>query len=220
MKEKIRELISQLDDTNCIIYLEKDEKHFVPALFKYGNKYQIYWNCMSQYREYDLEDLIEEYDRLLKILKEGVYELKLVSRDEFNSLGRVFIKEDIEEQRNSKEDNNLKSISRKLEKYGGTYVISGSKKVKFLIAACSSDEDYYYVYLSIKNGEWHFDYDTCVGCFIPLKGVIPDEHYHYHAVTDLILDKARTEYKEDLIEYIQEHFDKPGSDVLFTPIYI
>jgi len=217
MKEKIRELITQLDETNCIINLEENGLHFTPALFRYDNTYQIYWNSLSQCREYNLEHLIEEYDRLLKILS-GTFELKLVPKEDFYNLRRYQIKEDIENERNSKDENNLKSITRKVEKYGGTYVINNSKEIKLLVAACSSDEDYYYVYLDIKNGEWHIEYDTCVGGFIPLKGVLPD--CHYQKIINLIMEKARIDYKENLIKYIQECFEKLDSDMLFTSIYI
>ncbi len=71
-------------------------------------------------------------------------------------------------------DSSLKKILDIFESLKGQHVITIDHKVERLIAIGSSDIDYYWITYDGRKFNWH----TCVGKLIPLRGYIPDNDYN------------------------------------------
>lgn len=67
----------------------------------------------------------------------------------------------------------LESLKEELEPFKNTLVIDGFDKVVRLVEVVDGEEDYYWVYDSIKG----LYYSSCVGGWIPLKGFVEKEQY-------------------------------------------
>lgn len=68
----------------------------------------------------------------------------------------------------------LKSLQEELLPYKNTLVLNHFEVVK-LVDVIDGQDDYYWVYDTI-HGIIH---STCVGGWIPLKGVLPEKDYDY-----------------------------------------
>lgn len=98
------------------------------------------WNVA----ECDVDTIVCRYDMVLSFLRHGI---------------RIGIKDEEE----SKNENNLKSIRRKIEENGGKFIKTDFKeKEALLLGAVATDEDYYYVSV---DAEYNVEFDSCVGKF-------------------------------------------------------
>ena len=71
------------------------------------------------------------------------------------------IQDHIDNQLSMERDNNLKQIKREVEeKFEGNFITDGSR-IFYLVGACATHEDYYYVCLDSKN---NIRFVTCVDC--------------------------------------------------------
>ena len=67
----------------------------------------------------------------------------------------------------------LKGLKEELKPYKNTLVISERNRVVKLVGVKDGEEDFYWIY-DTPDGA---DYDSCVGMWIALKGVLPDKQY-------------------------------------------
>ena len=120
------------------------------------------------------------------------------------------IQEHINKQLSMERDNNLKQIKKEVEEtLGGKFVTDGSE-IYYLVGACATHEDYYYVCLD-KRGNIRFL--SCVGRLEIVDDVFKTD-------CSYLYNKIRTQERNSLINHIKNTIDKSEIDVLFTPIYI
>ena len=186
------DLINQLEEDNCIITLGK-ENGFIPAVFRQGPKYQIYINQLSPYEDFeDVTDLID--DIISYVEDEDFLEYKLISHEEFGQLRISQLKEDVRNRRDNidtSENATLKNIISNVERDIATYVVANGE-VKYLIGAVSTDEDWYYMYLTQKGCELQLEFSSCVGGHVPLHRYLPAEEYKrvtIYSIEQAISDK-------------------------------
>jgi len=224
-KGYLLDLINQLTDETCIITHHREHDSFIPALFRKELKYQIYMNMYSPWEEYeDVTDLIDRF--FSYITDKDDYYFTIESVEYFNQRRRQSIENSVRVKEENGGDENYNTIRKELEQWGGTYVIAPSQHVKYLIAACESDEDYYYVYLQQINGNIQLSMESCVGKNVGLLNVLPKEDYE--AVNDYLLDEAletrdaaTNEYGVHIIyKKLKEEFDNVSEYILITPIYL
>jgi len=67
----------------------------------------------------------------------------------------------------------FKELKKELKPYKNTLVIGHFNEVVRLVGVNEDEDDYYWIYDS-KEGK---SYESCVGGWVALKGVIPDEDY-------------------------------------------
>jgi hypothetical protein len=222
------ELINLLTDDLVIVTRYTENSTHVPAILKHEDTYQVYTCLYSQYQEYSISELVDYFMKFVDTTIEYCFEL--VNKNEFEQLRLSTLKNEVSiMQKNPGNNENFDIIAKELEKYGGTYVLTMSQDVKFLIAACTSDEDYYYIYLNLnKSSEISIglSFESCVGGFIPLIGRIEDKEYQRiqsfvinEAIETLDPKTLRPGY-EVLQEKLEEEFNKSTEYVLFTPIYL
>lgn len=120
------------------------------------------------------------------------------------------IKEHISVMLNMDRYNNLKLIKDDIEigKYGGQYVNDGGKHY-YVVAACSSIEDYYWVRI---NKDREISFSSCVGNPGEVMDKVPEDM----SVLDYLIRWEGDEISSQVKEYI----NSTGHDVLFTKVNI
>jgi len=221
--------INLLTDDLVIVTRYTENNTHVPAILKHEDKYQVYTCLYSQYQEYSISELVDYFMKFVDTTVE--YYFELISINEFEQLRLNTLKNEVATmQKNSGGNGNFDIITKELEKYGGTYVITTpGHDIKFLIAACTSDEDYYYIYLILKRGievGVELSFETCVGSFIPLIDKLSEEDYKrvqsfvINEAIETLDPKTLRPGHEVLREKLEEEFNKSTEYVLFTPIYL
>jgi hypothetical protein len=179
-KQYLLELINEVDENTCIITHYRKDNNFIPVLFRKDMEYQIYTNMYSPFEKYeDVSELIDHFlEHFEKIEDKDEYYFSLETVNYFEHRRIDLIKKSVEKKlRGEIIDTNFQKIIEEVNEMSATYVISPSRKIAYLIGACESDEDYYYVYLIQKNGGIELTMESCVGSNIRLKGVLNDENY-------------------------------------------
>ena len=224
-KEYLHRLIKSLTEDFVIVTRYGDKNYHIPSILKYGNKYQIYLSIFSQFEDYSIDELIDCFLKFVNSNDE--YYFDIITKKEFEELRKLAITNDVIEKSSSPKDENFNIIVKELEKYGGTYVLfPHSNKVEFLIAACSTDEDYYYVCLTLNGIEVNLCFQSCVGGFISLIDKFNEKDYK--SIQNYILNehietldpKTLKPGHEVITEHIRKEFDESTENVLFTPIYL
>lgn len=119
------------------------------------------------------------------------------------------IQEHINKQLSMERDNNLKQIKKEVEEtLGGRFITDGSK-IYYLVGACATHEDYYYVCLNSENQVWFL---TCVGHIELINETCPDG---FEYLISIIRGNP-----ESVIEHVKKAINNSEIDVLFTPIII
>jgi len=227
-KDHIRFLINKMTEEDVIITLYRHIKNHVPAIMKDGDICYIYTSILSNFSPYKYESIDELIDDFLKFIDfDEAYAIDMVKKSDFEKIRKVSISCDIAARSASQSDENYNIINKELEKYGGTYVLmTPSNKVEFLIAACSTDEDYYYVCLTVEGIEIKLSFHTCVGGFISLIDKFDEKEYsriQSYVLNEHIetLDpKTLRPGHEIITEKIEKEFKQDTINVLFTPIYL
>jgi hypothetical protein len=121
----------------------------------------------------------------------------------------------------------LEELQAEAKPYIGTLVLSIFDVVR-LENVVDGEDDYYWIYTGLKQKYW----SSCVGGFIPLKGVLPDKDYdslvhifNLNCIPDIearnkmeLQDKLKEieeqwkdeklwEEKEDVFDFMRKHFD-------------
>jgi len=177
-QQVLLDLLNQLEEDNCIITVGKGSE-YLPAVFRQGTKYQVYLNQFSQFKDYD--DVTDLIDKIVKFTPDSdpdsdFIEYEIISHEEFYQMRLNEIRKNIERFENE-EHSTLNRIRKDLERDFGTYVLTDCGNVKYLVTAISTDEDYYWVYLTQKKNGIHVEYDSCVGGYIALHRYLPVEEY-------------------------------------------
>lgn len=136
------------------------------------------------------------------------------SINDYFKLPKGVTKQDIQEHVNNQlsmeRDNNLKQIKKEVEEHlGGKFVTNGSE-IFYLVAACATHEDYYYVCLDSKN---KIGFLSCVGHIELIDEVCPDEF-------EYLVSLIRGSNPALVAEHVKSVINKSEIDVLFTPIII
>jgi hypothetical protein len=121
------------------------------------------------------------------------------------------IKQYVDEQLKSSRENNAKIIKHEIEsgKIGGRYCLEGGgPNVYYVVAATSTDEDYYWVCIDKRR---NVRFSSCVGRMDP----VADQGLDFSILDYLIKHDPKSIY-ERVIDYI----NSTGSDYLFTKINI
>ena len=117
------------------------------------------------------------------------------------------IQDHIDNQLSMERDNNLKQIKREVEeKFEGNFITDGSR-IFYLVGACATHEDYYYVCLDSKN---NIRFVTCVEKIELINEI--------HPIGFEFLISIIRESSEIIVDYVKSIIDKSDIDVLFTPI--
>jgi hypothetical protein len=226
-KEYLKRLINTLTEGFVIVTrFFRSGNYHTPSILKEGDKYQVYTCMYSQFDEYEsIDDLIDYFFKFVNL--EDEYYFEIVLESDFEKMRKSSISSDIATKSVFKRlDSNFTIITKELEKYGGTYVITPSNTIEFLISACSTDEDYYYVCLIVKGINIELSFHTCVGYFIPLIDRLNEEEYkniQSYVLNEHIetLDPKTLRPGHKIItENIEKFFNESTTDVLFTPIYL
>jgi hypothetical protein len=235
MRDELIKLVNELTDEQVIIVKIKNNNEPScglngPSILKNGNQFKIYFNMLSQFETFDsIENLVDEYLNNFDWEEEDI-SFNIVDINKFNELRRSTIKYDVwKKNEGIIKDKNFNAIKKELKEYGGSYVISVSREIKFLVAACANDEDYYYVFLVSKTGSEigiTLSFETCVGSFVPLKGRLKKKEYE--RVKDYVIREAIETLDpktlkpghEILKQKLEEEFKNSTEYVLFTPIYL
>ena len=120
------------------------------------------------------------------------------------------IREHVEEQLSMSRDNNLKSIKHEIEDgiFGGQYVNENGKHY-YVVAACSTIEDYYWVRI---NKDREIQFSSCVG--------VPGEVLSETPADMTVLDYLLKWEAEDVAKKVYEYIESTGHDMLFTKVNI
>lgn len=120
------------------------------------------------------------------------------------------IKEHISVMLNMDRDNNLKLIKEDIEggEYGGKYVNDGGKHY-YIVAACSTIEDYYWVRI---NKDREISFDSCVGNPGKVMNEVPADMS--------VLDYLIRWEGDEVASKVKEYVDSTGHDVLFTKVNV
>ena len=123
---------------------------------------------------------------------------------------KYIIKHHIEEQLSMDRDNNLKQIKDEIENgiFGGQYVNEAGKNY-YVVAACSTIEDYYWVRI---NKDREIQFSSCVG--------VPGEVLSETPADMSVLDYLLRWEAEDVAKKVYSYIDSTGHDVLFTKVNI
>ena len=123
---------------------------------------------------------------------------------------KYIIRHHIEEQLSMNRENNLKSIKHEIEDgiFGGQYVNEAGKNY-YVVAACSTIEDYYWVRI---NKDREIQFSSCV-CN---PGKVLNETPADMTVLDYLLKWE----PEDVAKKVYEYVDSTGHDILFTKVNI
>jgi len=195
------DFLNQLEENNCIITVGK-RCDFIPAVFRQGTKYQVYIDQFSQFHDY--EDVTILIDKIIRYVPDNEFiEYKLISIEEFGQKRINDIRNNIQKRLDNidaPENQDFKNIISDVERDISTYVLADGK-IKYLVGAVSTDEDWYYMYLIPKNASISVEYGTCVGFYIPLHRYLPAEEYE--RVHDYTITKA---LKEENLEKTKQWF--------------
>ena len=123
---------------------------------------------------------------------------------------KYIIRHHIEEQLSMNRDNNLKSIKADIEngKFGGQYVNENGKHY-YVVAACSTIEDYYWVRI---NKDREIQFSSCVG--------VPGEVLSETPADMSVLDYLLKWEAEDVAKKVYSYIESTGKDMLFTKVNI
>lgn len=123
---------------------------------------------------------------------------------------KYIIRHHIEEQLSMNRDNNLKSIKADIEngKFGGQYVNENGKHY-YVVAACSTIEDYYWVRI---NKDREIQFSSCVG--------VPGEVLSETPADMSVLDYLLKWEAEDVAKKVYTYIESTGHDMLFTKVNI
>lgn len=120
------------------------------------------------------------------------------------------IQEHINKQLSMERDNNLKQIKKEVEEtLGGKFITDGSE-IYYLVGACATHEDYYYVCLNSKN---QIRFLTCVGHVDFINEICPNGF-------EYLISIIRGNNPELVVEHVKNIINNSEIDVLFTPIII
>lgn len=226
----IDQIYSLTDELVIITKYDNDpnKNSHIPAILKSGDTFKVYTSLSSQFTDYKLGELIDYFMKFVDTDIEHHFEL--VDKDEFEKIRLETLKNDIKiKDTENNENDNFNIIKKELEIYGGSYVITPSNEIKFLIGACTTDEDYYYIFLTLSGHTGlgiNLNFESCVGGFIPLIDNLLPKYYKriqsfvINETIETLDPKTLRPGNEILRERIESMFEGNTEYVLFTPIYL
>ena len=120
------------------------------------------------------------------------------------------IMDHIREQLDMSRNNNLKDIKAEIENgnIGGRYCMNAAGNIVYVVGACATIEDYYYV---VVNKDREILFESCIGEMTP-SGTHPNNY----SVLDWLIKFEPGDMAADIIRYMQGR----DSEVMFTKVNI
>lgn len=203
---KIKDIVEQYKDKiiqhkTCLVCLNsKQDDYMHYALFRGNDKFRLYINM---YHCLDIDDDMSSVANNSEIDCD-VYQI--INIDEIDNYIRHNIQLSTQEHEKH-ENNNYHFIKDEIEKDGGKIVKFYDDEHGILISASSTDEDFYYNYITLEDDlSLKMNFSSCVGGY----EIVEDEELSEYAKRNV----------DNIQQFIDTYFKEHIIDVVFTKIKV